>query len=105
MNEFLVILLQCSAFLFIPGVTFGLGVWLIVRYLGHQHKFAALFYALLVGTVAFEASFIGMAMDPGSIGRDWTRLFTTAALIGIGTCIFVLVLTPVYVSLTKIFRR
>ena len=104
MSKFLIIILQCGSFILIPGFSFGLGLWLIVRYLGFQHRLAVLFFALLMGIVAFEVSLIGMAIDPrlGSVG--WTKLITTSGLAGIGTSVFVLIFTPVFISLMKVFR-
>jgi hypothetical protein len=105
MGKLLVIMLQCGAFVLVPGVSFGFGLWLITRYLGFQHKLATLCFALLMGAVFFEASFIGMAIDPRSDSVGWTRIITLAGLIGIGTSVAVLIFTPVYVNLIKIFKR
>jgi hypothetical protein len=98
-------MLQCGAFILVPGITFGLGLWLIVRYLGFQHRLAMMFFALLMGIVFFEGSIIGMVIDPRSSSVGWTKLFTTAGLIGIGTTLFVLIFTPIYITLIKIFKR
>jgi hypothetical protein len=105
MSKFLIIILQCGAFILVPGISFGLGLWLIVRYLGFHHKLAMPIFALLVGVVVFEASFIGMAIDPRSSFADLTKIIATSALIGFGASLFVLIFTPVYVKLIEIFKR
>jgi hypothetical protein len=105
MSRFLINLLECGAFILIPGFSFGLGLWLIGRYLGHRDRLSKVYYAFLMGIVTFEASFIGMSIDPRSASVGLTKLVTTSGLIGIGVSLFVLVFTPIYVNLIKIFKR
>lgn len=105
MSKILVGLLQCGSFILIPGTSFGIGLWLIISYVGFQRKLGVIFFALLMGLVLFEASVIGMIIDPRSGSFGWTKLIGIAGLIGTATSILVLAFSWVYANLIKNLRR
>ena len=94
-------LLQCGAFIAIPVATFGFGIWKILQ-LGE--KYHRLSIAGLIGIVFFEASMIGLIIDPRSININLKELIFTSAIIGITAFLFVLLLLPVAMSIFRIFK-
>lgn len=104
MNPLLELTLICGLLILIPGSTFGLGLWLIVRRVGIQPRLASILFAILMGIVAFEASSIGMVVDP-RWNFNWTKMLITSGLIGIATFVFIVIFTPIYTGLIKIFKR
>jgi hypothetical protein len=104
MSPILELTIVCGLLILIPGSTFGVGLWLIISRVGMQHRLASILFAVLMGIVAFEASMIGIAIDP-RWNFDWGKLFITSGLIGIATTVFILIFTPIYTRLLKIFNR
>lgn len=94
----------CGLFILIPSCTFGIGLWSIYHYIGMKRKLSGMLFALLIGLIAFEASFIGIAIDP-RWNNDWKSLLTTSGLIAIAATFFVLIFTPLFVRLIKVLSR
>lgn len=98
----LIIILQCGAFLIIPSVTFGLG---IKKLLQIQEKYHRIGIAGLIGFVSFEASIIGMLIDPRSDNYTFIELILTSLVIGLVAFAFVLLGSPIGIAILNMFRR
>jgi hypothetical protein len=90
--------LQCGAFILIPLVTFALGIWKISQI---DEKYHRLNFAALIGFVFFEASMIGMLIDPRSSNHPFIELILIALATGIFTFLFVLLMLPILRTLKK----
>ena len=95
-------LLQCGAFVAIPVATFGFGVWKILQL---DEKYQRVSIAGLIGFIFFEASTIGMIIDPRSGNMDFGELIFTSGLIGIATFLFVLLFLPIAIEIFRIFKK
>ncbi len=104
MDKLTLIVLQCGAFLLIPIGTFGIGLWLIFKYIGFSHRFVFVLLALLIGLSFFEAAFMGMIIDPRANSSNIYEIVKTSGVIGLGAFVFVLVFTPIYRALVQIFK-
>ena len=60
----LLTLLQCGAFILIPFISFSIGLWLIIRFVGINSRKSLILLAVLIGFSFFEAAAIGMLIDP-----------------------------------------
>ena len=98
----LVIILQCGAFIIIPLATFGFGVWRILQLDEKYHRISA---AGLIGFIFFEASVIGMIIDPRSRNLTLQELFLTSGTIGLVAFLFVILFLPVAVTIFRLFKR
>ena len=104
MNTLLIIILQCGAFLLIPAGTFATGIWLIVRFVGMANRWSHILVALLIGFIFFEASIIGMLIDPRGGWEKFPEIVRTSSVIGVVTILFVLVFLPIFRALLRLFR-
>jgi hypothetical protein len=104
MNTLLGILLQCGAFLLIPLVTFGVGLWLIVRFVGTEKRMSQILVALLIGISFLEASTIGMLIDPRGGWTKFPEIIKTSIVIGAIVTISVLVFAPILRALMNLFK-
>ena len=104
MNSLLLVLLQCGAFLLIPIGTFALGIWLIIRFAGIDNKWSHILVVLLIGFIFFEASIIGMLVDPRGGWEKFPEIFRTSIVIGVVTVLLVLVFLPIFRALFKLFK-
>jgi len=104
MSKIVLMSLQCEAFVFIPLITFGLGLKFIISRLGFKHRFSSMAIAIVIGIVFFEASLIGMLIDPRSISVSLIKLIEIAGLIGFTVFVLILLFGPIYQRLLQIFR-
>jgi len=104
MSKIVLISLQCGAFVFIPLITLVLGIMFIIRKPGFEHRFSSLAGAILIGLVFFEASLIGMLMDPRSISVSLIKLIEIAGAMGLTVFVLVLLFGPIYQRLLQMFR-
>jgi uncharacterized membrane protein len=105
MNTLLLNLLQCGAFLLIPIGTFAVGIWFIVRFVGMNNRWSPVLIALLIGFVFFEASTIGMLIDPRGGLQKIPQIIKTSTVIGVITSLCVLIFLPIFRALMKLFRQ
>ena len=98
----LAIILQCGAFIIIPLATFGFGVWRILQLDEKYHRISA---AGLIGFISFEASVIGMIIDPRSPSLTLQELFLTSGTIGLVAFLFVILFLPVALTIFRLFKR
>ena len=98
----LLLLLQCGTFIIIPIATFGFGVWKILQL---DEKYQLVSIAGLIGFIFFEASTIGMSIDPRSGDIDFRELIFTSGPIGIATFLFVLLFLPIAIEIFRIFKK
>lgn len=104
MNTLLLTFLQCSAFLLIPLGTFGVGLWLIVRFVGMNNRLSQILIALLIGVSFLEASTIGMLIDPRGGWTKFPQIIKTSMVIGAIVTLSVLVFGPILRALMKMFK-
>ena len=104
MNTFLLMLLQCGAFLLIPIGTFALGLWLIIRFVGVNHRLSLIFVAILIGITFFAASTTGMLIDPRGGLAKFPEIIKTSIVAGFVTTVAVLVFVPIYRAIIKTFK-
>lgn len=104
MNPVLELSMACGLIILLPGLTFVGGVWIIVRKFGIHSRFSFILLATIIGLVAFEASFFGMVIDPRQ-NLPWSKILTISGSVGIVATLSVVIFTPVYIGLTKIFKR
>ncbi len=95
-------LLQCGAFIVIPFATLIIGAWKIIYF---KEKYQYISMAALIGFVGFEASLIGMIIDPRSSRSSFSNMIFTALVIGLVTTLFVFLFTPIYVKLIQFFKK
>ena len=95
-------ILQCGAFIIIPLVTFGFGIWKILQV---DQKYYRISVAGLIGFIACEASLIGMIIDPRSVNMSFREWILTSGIMGIITFLFVLLFLPVSLWIYRIFRK
>lgn len=104
MNAFLVMFLQCGMFVLIPAISFGTGLWLILRYIGKDNQISFVLLAILVGFSFFEASAIGMLMDSRTDPSKLFEIIKTSVLIGLSVTVSILILVSVYRAIIKMFK-
>jgi|APDOM4702015191_1054821.scaffolds.fasta_scaffold669461_2 hypothetical protein len=97
-------LLQCGAFIFIPAGTFGIGLWLILKFIGMDKQISLFLLALLIGISFFEASAVGMLIDPRGGFKRISEIVITSGLIGLGVTLSVILIVPIYRAIIKIFK-
>jgi hypothetical protein len=102
MGTLLISLLQCGLFILIPISTFGTGLWLIRKLFDKKKSFILI--ALLIGFSFFEASMIGMLIDPRGGFSRFTYIIKTASLIGVVVTLSVLLFAPIYQAIAKLFK-
>ncbi|HVF25357.1 MAG TPA: hypothetical protein VNA23_05675 [Anaerolineales bacterium] len=98
----LLMLLQCGAFVVIPMATFGFGVRRILQLDEKYHRISS---AGLIGFISFEASTIGMIIDPRSGNIDFSELIFTSGIIGIATFLLVLFFLPIAMEIFRICKK
>lgn len=100
--KFLNIILQCGVFILVPSSTFGIGYWLIRKHWRDNKTLSLFAGAGLWGFVAFEITLIGILFDPETIyPLEWGRFIWISSIIGVGTFLFVLVVTSIVSSESK----
>lgn len=104
MNAFLVMFLQCGIFVLIPAISFGAGLWLIVRYIGKDNQISFVLLAVAIGFSFFEASTIGMLMDSRAGPSKLFEVIKTSGLVGLSVTVSILILVPVYRAIIKMFK-
>ena len=104
MNTLLITILQCSAFLVIPIGTFAIGIWLMIRFVGMNNRWSYILVALLIGFIFFEASTIGMLIDPRGGLDKFAEIIRTSIVIGVITVLLVLIFLPIFRVLFKLFK-
>ena len=95
-------LFQCGIFIIVPAITFGFGIRNILLI---DEKYRRISVAGLIGFIFFEESVIGLIIDPRSIHISFSELIFTSGLIGILAFLFVLLFSPVAISILRIFKR
>ncbi len=100
--NFFSILFQCGLFTVPPIATFIFGIWLIQKHFSNRTRLAS---ALLIGIIFFEASMIGMSMDPKSANVNLLNVFLIAGTIGIAASLFVFILLPIGMAVLRIFNK
>lgn len=105
MTNVVTAILQCGAFVLIPMGSFALGFWLIAHFVGFENRCAMILVALLIGFIFFEGSLIGMLIDPRASLSGLFEKVSISGIIGLVAFIFVLILTPVFRGLTRIFKQ
>lgn len=107
MNPFLS-LLQCGGLLFIPLLTFFGGLWLVIRFLGPNHRLSLFLFAFFVGFSFFEFSVIGILMDAPKGGLSeiggLVGVIRISGIIGFIASVAVLIIAPIYRYLFKMMR-
>lgn len=104
MNNLFLIMLQCSALIAIPIGTFGIGLWLINKYIGFESRTSLIFVAFVIGFTIFVGSFLGMSIDPRATLFGIIKITKISGMIGFGAFIFVLVIVPIYTALIRILK-
>ena len=100
--EIVAAILQCGAFIIIPLATFGVDVWRILQL---DEKYHRVSIAGLMGFISFEATIIGMIIDPRSGNMGSKELVVTSGIIGIATFLFVILFLPVAMAIFRIFKK
>lgn len=59
----------------------------------------------LIGFIFFEASFIGMLMDPRSSEKNFQEILLISSITGLITILFVLIFTPVYTAIVRTLKK
>jgi hypothetical protein len=95
-------LLQCGAFVFIPLTTFIMGVWKITTKVDAKYQYIS---TTLTGFVFFEASFIGLLIDPRSSGKSFQEILLISCILGFVVLLFVLIFTPVYTVIMRVLKK
>jgi len=99
----------CSLFLFVPLATLGIGLAILRRHPIRKRGLAMIAYAALIGLLFFEASSIGMALDPKARSLGVARVLLYSGLIGVATTLAVLLFSPLYsfvaTAVARAFRK
>jgi len=95
-------LLQCGAFIIIPITTFGFGVWKILQIDKKYHRISI---ACLIGFIFFEASTIGMLIDPRSNNLSFEKLILISFIIGLVSFLCVFLFLPLLMLIFRIFNK
>ena len=98
----LIALFQCGIFILVPLATFGFG---IQRILQLDEKYHRMSVAGLIGFISFEASAIGMIIDPRSRNLTLQELVLSSGTIGLITFLFVILFLPVALTIFRLFKR
>jgi len=104
MNNLLLIALQCSVLIIVPVGTFGMGLWLINKYVGFDGKNSLIFVALVIGFTIFVGSFLGMVIDPRATLFGIVKITKISGMAGVGAFLFVLIIVPIYTGLIRILK-
>jgi hypothetical protein len=96
-------LLQCGAFVFIPLTTFIVGVWEITTKIDAKYQYISI--STLIGFVFFEASLIGLLIDPKSSGKSFQEILLISCILGFVVLLFVLIFTPVYTVIMRALKK
>ena len=101
MNTFLSLLLQCGAFLLVPALVFGVGLWLINKFVGTEDPKSLIAIAAIIGFSFFAAAVVGMLIDPRGGFSKMSEIIKTAGIIGIVVSLSILVFVPIYRRIVK----
>jgi ABC-type spermidine/putrescine transport system permease subunit II len=104
MNNLLIAVLQCGTLTIVPIVTFGIGLWLVNRFVGFQSRISLTLVAFVIGTTIFVGAFLGMSIDPRASLFGTIRIIKTSGMIGLGAVIFVHIIVPIYLGLVRILK-
>jgi hypothetical protein len=96
-------LLQCGAFVFIPLTTLIMGVWKITTKVDTKYQYISV--STLIGFVFFEASLIGLLIDPKSSEKTFQEIFLISGTVGFIVLLFVLIFTPVYTVIMRALKN
>lgn len=99
----LIMALQCGVFIFIPLVTFFIGIWKILPNI--KKKYYSVSMSALIGFIFFEGVAIGFLIDPRNVGKSFQEALMTAIVIGFIIFLFVLIFNPVYIAIIRAFKK
>jgi ABC-type spermidine/putrescine transport system permease subunit II len=105
MITFLSLFLQCGAFLLTPMVIFGIGLWLINKYVGAENPRTLTLIAIVIGFSFFGATFVGMVIDPRGGFLKLSEIIKTAGLVGGTVSLSIVVFVHVYRCVVKMFQN
>jgi hypothetical protein len=100
----LIVLLKYSAFLVIPGVTMGLGIWLINRYVKKNERYVFTAWAALFGIIIFEFFALGVLFNPRTDFTKWKSLLNTGVLAALWGFLLAMVFIPGVSRLIRLIR-
>ena len=98
----LLVSLKCGAFTILPIVTFGFGLQYILKL---NNKYQRSGIAGVIGFTFFEASLIGMLIDPRSNQMNFKEIILISLAIGAGAFLIVLLFTPIAKLIFQTFRK
>ncbi len=104
MNKLLLMFLQCGAFVLIPLSTFFVGLWIIVKLVGMNSRISVILIAIVIGISFFEASAIGMLVDPRASLSRLSEIFKISSVLGLAVTISVLAFIPIYRGIVNMFK-
>jgi hypothetical protein len=86
--------LKCAVFLLVPGVTLGLGIWLIKRFIHDNARHVQISWSVIVGVIVAELFLLGVFLDPRTDLSRWMSYFNTAVVAAVGGFVIVMVFLP-----------
>jgi hypothetical protein len=97
-------ILRCGAFVLVPVILLGGGIWGIVHFVGMEGRLAFILGATLIGITFFATALVGMAIDPRLANFGLGYVLRTAGLIGLGAFGAAFVFTPILKGLMGLFK-
>jgi hypothetical protein len=99
-NLFKVVLFLITALTCLIG-----GALFVIFRFGQKERLAFIILAAWYGFTFALLTLLGMLLDPRSVNFSWIYSFQVAGLVGIGTFVFILLLTPINMALLRVWRR
>ena len=82
----------------------GGSLFIINRY-GQNERFSFLILAGWFGFSFALLSLVGMLIDPRSVGFSWVYILKVAGIVGVGTFLFIILMTPIGMAVLKFWRK
>jgi hypothetical protein len=82
MKFYIISALQCGANIVIPFLTFLGGIWLLLLHEPNKKWITYLLLGFLIALVGFEATFLGLLLDPDTQDNSITSITKEAGKIG-----------------------
>ena len=82
----------------------GGSLFIIHRY-GQNERFSFLILAGWFGFSFASLALVGMVIDPRSAGFSWGYILKVAGIVGVGTFLFIILMTPVGMAILQFWRK
>ena len=82
----------------------GGGLFISYRY-GQNERFSFVLLAGWYGLSFALLTFVGMLIDPRSATSTWVYFLKVAGIVGVGTFIFIILMTPIGKAVLRVWRK